>query len=287
MAFPAKPPTGIDVPGGNGWDSAPGLQRVPAPPPGGHRAPPMASQGNRPPQLEGRYPAANRLNQFQLPHGRWMPITVDRPTILWPIRATIAAAAPSPIASGAFYPIYYRPLAFLGTVPAQMRSADTDPVNASQVSVGAGVVYLPQPGLWYLFTGAPTAFTNTTDVTDLIMIDASDTGVAARYMAEPGCHRIPVNTTVTATAPDSVVLLANRNRTGLLIVNPTVGGNTARLGFGAAAVAGAGGTYPLFAPAAAGAVSQFSMFGPYVFKGDIHAVRDAALDAPLQVIEWE
>jgi hypothetical protein len=286
---PGKGIAGVDVNTSGGYDPAPSPIRVPAPPQPPARIP-VRDQGRRPPQLEGRYPDLIRLNQLTLLHGAWFPLRVDRPTILWPIRSTIAAVAAGgggstpgtnpagTIACGSYYPVFFRPENTFGNVPAQKISADTDAMNTSQVSNGAGVIYLNAPGQWWLFGSSPTA----TDSTLYEMIDASDSVVAARYLSEPGCHRISVNTQVTAGVASSVILLANRNRTAIQIYN--VAAFPAALGFGLVAVTTG---YLLQNPAAATPNSSLFMQGATCWKGDISAIRTGANDATLQVIEWE
>jgi hypothetical protein len=86
----------------------------------------------------------------------------------------------------------------------------------AQRSHGAGIVYLPQRGTWFVFYNG-TAGTQT----DWTQIDATDPLVAARYTGEQGAQfwvAGAVTAPITGTASIQLVD-ANRDRRGLIIQN--------------------------------------------------------------------
>lgn len=178
--------------------------------------------------------------------------------------------------SGAARVIYYAP----NRIP---QSTDD-----AQRSKGAGIVYLPNPGQWFL--RADRDSTAEAVVVSYLVIDAQDPAVAARYLAESGCHRIRTNSSVDVTNVSTTLLGENRNRTGLLLTCtlPAGGGTLSkvRLGFGGAASASAGveiGTTTL---------TQFAAFGEGVWKGSVTAIysdSQGAYATPqrVAVTEWE
>lgn len=187
------------------------------------------------------------------------------------------AASPTVYNSGSTRVIYYAP----NRIPSSLDDA--------QRSKGAGIVYLPNPGQWYIQAARDT--TAETVIVSYLVIDAQDPAVAARYLSESGCHRIRTNSSVDVTNASTQLLGENRNRTGLLLTLtlPAGGGtlNKVRLAFGTAAVASAG------VEVGASTVVQFAMFGEGVWKGSVSAIwsdTQAAYAATAQrvaVTEWE
>lgn len=187
------------------------------------------------------------------------------------------AASPTVYNSGSTRVIYYAP----NRIPSSLDDA--------QRSKGAGIVYLPNPGNWYIQAARDT--TAEAVIVSYLVIDAQDPAVAARYLSESGCHRIRTNSSVDVTNASTQLLGENRNRTGLLLTLtlPAGGGtlNKVRLAFGTAAVASAG------VEVGASTVVQFAMFGEGVWKGSVSAIwsdTQAAYVSTAQrvaVTEWE
>lgn len=186
------------------------------------------------------------------------------------------AASPTVYNSGSARVIYYAP----NRIPSSLDDA--------QRSKGAGIVYLPNPGQWYIQAARDT--TAETVIVSYLVIDAQDPAVAARYLSESGCHRIRTNSSVDVTNASTQLLGENRNRTGLLLTCtlPAGGGSLfkVRLAFGTAAVASVG------VEIGATTVVQFAMFGEGTWKGTVNAIysdSQGAYAAPqrVAVTEWE
>ena len=187
------------------------------------------------------------------------------------------AASPTVYNSGSTRVIYYAP----NRIPSSLDDA--------QRSKGAGIVYLPNPGQWYIQAARDT--TAETVIVSYLVIDAQDPAIAARYLSESGCHRIRTNSSVSVENTSIQLLGENRNRTGLLLTCtlPAGGGalSKVRLGFGAAAVASAG------VEIGATTVIQYSAFGDGTWKGSISAIWSDAQAAyastpqRVAVTEWE
>jgi hypothetical protein len=209
-----------------------------------------------------RYSPAIQLATSTVKGGEWTPFDAKFPLILWPIKCTDGAVT---FGGGSQYVQLYAPVA----IP----NDDT----VAQRSIGAGVVYLPAPGKWYVKNSGPS-----TSIVTFIVIDARDPAVAARYLSEGGNHRASVQTNVTVPLSGASVqlLAANRNRRGFVVYSFTASSQI-RLGYGQSAVAGVG--QKLFG---AGNTS-FSAFGDAVYKGDINAVSETAADASVAVVEYE
>ena len=186
------------------------------------------------------------------------------------------AASPTVYNSGSTRVIYYAP----NRIPVSLDDA--------QRSKGAGIVYLPNPGQWYIQAARDT--TAESVIVSYLVIDAQDPAVAARYLSESGCHRIRTNSSVDVTNSSTQLLGENRNRTGLLLTCtlPLGGGSLfkVRLGFGAAAVASAG------VEIGATTVIQYSAFGDGTWKGTVTAIYSDSQGAysaaqRVAVTEWE
>jgi hypothetical protein len=187
------------------------------------------------------------------------------------------AASPTVYNSGSTRVIYYAP----NRIPSSLDDA--------QRSKGAGIVYLPNPGQWYIQAARDT--TAETVIVSYLVIDAQDPAMAARYLSESGCHRIKTNASFGPIQTTSTQLLAeNRNRTGLLLTStagplgtPTIA--KLRLGFGAAAVNNVG------TEMGTSTTATFGMFGEACWKGSIAAVfsdtQTAGGSAYISVVEWE
>jgi hypothetical protein len=162
-------------------------------------------------------------------------------------------------------------------------------VDDAQRSKGSGVVYLPNPGTWYLRAATDTDGEWAT--VQYLVIDAQDPAIAARYLSESGTHRIKTNAYVGSIASTSVQLVAeNRNRTGLLITATT--GQTAspalaklRLGFGTTAVNNSG------TEIGTSTTATFAMFGDACWKGSVSAIfsdsNSGGTTGQVTVTEWE
>lgn len=187
------------------------------------------------------------------------------------------AASPTVYNSGSTRVIYYAP----NRIPSSLDDA--------QRSKGAGIVYLPNPGQWYIQAARDT--TAETVIVSYLVIDAQDPAIAARYLSESGCHRIKTNASFGPIQTTSTQLLAeNRNRTGLLLTSTAGPGGTPtiaklRLGFGAAAVNNVG------TEMGTSTTATFGMFGEACWKGSIAAVfsdtQTAGGSAYISVVEWE
>lgn len=242
-------------------------------------------KGSRPlvPRAEG-YDTQD-LNQIQFNARQWYNWTCDRPTILLPIVSSVVSVLSGQEVAGAQYEIYYAP----NRQPVKLPAAGTaeDAMLYAQVSRGCGVVYLPRAGRWSLYWNAP----NNSSKLRMLILDATNPSVAARYLFEEGIHQVSVNGTtgdgtITAcSAVDSVCLASNRLRKGFQITIDAAAGvaNFARLGFNAAANPGKGvklGT--------ANEPSTFGMSGENCFKGEIHIITGTGSvgDPTCSVVEW-
>jgi len=156
------------------------------------------------------------------------------------------------------------------------------PVTAdyTQRSKGAGIVYLPNPGTWYLQHARDN--TAETITTEYIVIDAQDPAVIARYLAESGCHRAKQTVVACSAGSNQQLLAENRNRTGFSI-NGTgaLTANTFNVAYGVAATSSTG--TPL------GTASSTSIYqvGEQVWKGSVNAWNTGAGSINVYVTEWE
>lgn len=162
-------------------------------------------------------------------------------------------------------------------------------LDAAQRSKGAGIVYMPNPGTWYLQAAQDS--TGEYVQVQYLLIDAQDPAIAARYLSESGTHRIRTNATVaTATGTTAQLIGENRNRTGLLItVISSASGTTPlqkhRLAFGVAAVNSVG------VEIGTSTTATFAMFGEGTWKGSVDAIVSDGQASPaagrVTVTEWE
>jgi hypothetical protein len=204
--------------------------------------------------------------------------------VVWPFSTTIVGGTGKPgigtYSTGAARVISFAP----GRIPTNQEDA--------QRSKGAGVCYLPNPGRWYLRANLDGDETSVT--INYLLIDAQDPAVAARYLSEPGCHRIRTNTTVAVTDSSTIIIGQNRNRTGLLLTATAGSGGTpsilqVRLSFGDTAVLDNGNWIGTSTNA------LLSMFGDACWKGSISGIYSdsntaAYPGAPgvyVSVLEWE
>ena len=172
-------------------------------PPGGEITPigpvsdgaiPGGGAGQFPRRFPAAFPGAGGqaeiVNRWPLPNAtKWYPISVDRPTILFP---TVVLDGP----------VYYHP-------QKNAQLADTDSFRSNTF----GIVYIPKAGTWFLKPG----FTPSAPIVFLV-IDASDPMIAWRYMQEPGANT-PTTTRVAVTDSAGDVVAANVFRQWVLIQN--------------------------------------------------------------------
>lgn len=217
------------------------------------------------------------LNAIRLYSRVWFNWTVRKPTLFVPIVSRVNVTGNAALA-GAQFEIYYAPNRTPGTLALLPETC----LQFSQVSRGCGVVFLPHAGKWSLFWNAPNSLSQGVDMS---IVDASDPGVAARYLFDSGIHQVSHNDSIVTTVADQIVLASNRNRKGFYIaMDTTTPGAATRLGFNTAALNNAGvkvgGASPL--------PSSYSMAGEHCFLGDIHAIRDASAgaDVTIIVVEW-
>lgn len=218
------------------------------------------------------------LNALQINARAWFNWEAKCPTIMLPLTSEVVTIEGGAALAGSQFEIYYAPNRTPIPLPAALTPEEA--MRFAEVSRGCGVVYLPKPGRWSIYWNAP----NNSSKLRMLLIDASDSAVAARYLFDDGIHQVSVNTTVTVTVADAIILPSNRLRKGFVIsqdgANVT---NPARLGFNAAAAAAAG-----VKVGTANQPSSFSMSGENCFKGNVHGIRDAAAvaDVTLSVVEW-
>lgn len=157
------------------------------------------------------------------------------------------------------------------------------PVSAdyTQRSKGAGIVYLPNPGTWYL----QHARDNTAEAitTEYIVIDAQDPAVIARYLAESGCHRVRTSLVACNGLSATQILGENRNRTGLLITFTGALQTSAyfNIAYGQTATSSVG--HPMTTAQSTG----FYQTGEQVWKGTVSAYNTQAGAQNIFVTEWE
>ena len=274
---PPLVPTG----GGNTGPVLPGAA-MPNFNPSGRGVPP----GITDPLVGARYAEAVDLNPAAFvttPTNGWHMIRCDRPMIVWPFSTTIEGGTGKPgigtYSTGAARVISFAP----NRIPSNVEDA--------QRSKGAGVCYLPNPGRWYLRANLDGDETKVT--INYLLIDAQDPAVAARYLSEPGCHRIRTNSTVNVTNASTILVGQNRNRTGLLLT-ATAGPLGApaiqqiRLAFGDTADAANGNWV------GTSTNGILSMFGDACWKGSVSGIYSGANAAAypaggvfMSVLEWE
>jgi len=206
-------------------------------------------------ELAGRYPRVQGLRIFktsrQSSQGAGFPqnsqkITIDRPTILYPLGATTGNSGANNVVASTIQNWVY-------AIPAERNDPgaghwDTTKYRAALISVNAGVLYLPNAGDYYIYYPDTAA-------EFFLVIDASDPVQAYRYLNEPGNHTFTIHANdrtvlyseaVTLTtkagvpgfletlAANSVGLGGNRNRKCAWIQN--TGTTNIRLGFGTSSV---------------------------------------------------
>jgi hypothetical protein len=230
-----------------------------------------------PPSVQGF--ETQSLNPIQLNARVWFQWECDRPTILLPVVSTVTAVQGGARLAGSQFPIYYVPNTQPALGTGATMATPEDAMQLAQVSKGCGIVYLPKRGRWNLYWDAANAASRC----NLLIIDASDPAVAARYLFEAGVHGVSVNTQVTVGVGSATILASNRLRKGFLISVTSAIANAARLGFNAAAVANSGAKI-----GTANQPSAFSMSGENCFMGDVTGIRDltAVADVDLAVTEW-
>ena len=140
------------------------------------------------------------LNRFAIRQAVWESIVVDRPTILWPL------VLPRGV-------IYYAPNKLTGSTPVSATTNLSE--SLPQHSTGCGIVYLPTPGVWWLYYDGATS----TPI-DCSRIDASDPGVASRYLSEPGCNDVNhFNLTGWIVGQSGTLVASNRLRKAIMVQN--------------------------------------------------------------------
>lgn len=208
------------------------------------------------PALQSRFGETYRANRFTLRVATVELLTVDRPTIIYPIGVPTAIL---------YYQARTRPAWSSAAVPGA--SAWDAPLK----SKGAGICYLATKGEWFVYYNGAAAL-------ECALIPAEDPGVAAKYLAETGSH--------TASTPAlghfdeltaSPVIAANRDRTALLIQNTSgSGGATIQVGLGALPTAG-------IAPAGTGIRlgnnASLLLSGDSLFKGAVYITAVTGWDA--------
>lgn len=227
-------------------------------------------QGFTNPLVRARYVEAQAVNPLELDPQKWTPWTVQVPTILAPVSAVrdliyfAPLRIPSPFTSLAGDALPGTPVS--GT-------SGTFPNFPSQRSFGRGIVYLPQPGTWYLYWRHDGS---TTAKLQMVAIDASDPGVLSRYMAEPGCHGCKRYTAApAATSAATLIGSANQDRTGLLIQN--TGSTRLSVALGEAGATGVGLSLT--------AGSTLSLSGTTLIKAEVNVFNEGA--SPGAVVAYE
>jgi hypothetical protein len=173
--------------------------------------------------------------------------------------------------SGSPRVIYYAP----NRIPAS--------TDYAQRSKGAGIVYLSNPGTWYLQHARDA--TSEAVTTEYVVVDAQDPAVIARYLAESGCHRVRSSqVSISSTGLNTALLSENRNRTALLIAPGDAALNNSRvqIAFGQTAT----GTNGLVIGTAVSA--NLYQSGETTWKGSVNASGLAGTyPLTVYVTEWE
>lgn len=238
----------------------------PSPPAGGGNLagfqsfPNDSPPGLRDPVLLGRFGQGIVANRQTLRGRTVLTVTVDRPSIVKPLGVALA-------------PIYYQthlrpPWTGLGTTAPS--AASTVPAFQGYRSSGNGICLLPTVGEWYLYYDVSSAA-----ALDILVIPAEDPSVAAKYLAEPGCHTA-VNTNLTGGASTVGTIAANADRKAFFLQNLTGGSTILRIGLGTAVDAAAAGTPPAGRGYALQNLGVFQLDGESCYKGSITLVADAA-----------
>lgn len=182
-----------------------------------------------------------------------------------------AAGTAQTFNSGSPRVIYYAP----NRIPAS--------TDYAQRSKGAGIIYLSNPGVWYIQHARDA--TSECVTTEYVAIDAQDPAVIARYLSESGCHRVKSSqVTISALGINTALLPENRNRTAFLIAPADTTLNNARvqLAFGQAAT----GTNGMVVGTAVSANAYQS--GETCWKGSVNGWGLATtFPMTVYVTEWE
>jgi len=232
--------------------------------PGGGGAPnplnalqnPVAGRGNpiTPELLVARQSGAVDLNPTYLQAQTWLAIRVDRPVLLIPrdtIQYVVQATTTTQNGDGL---IYYAP----SRQPTNLGTAGNGDV---QKSTRYGVCYLSNPGVWYVY------YNRAAQTLGMLVIDASDPNVAARYLSEAGIHGVRFQT-FPALAASTNIVAANRDRIAMTV--QSTGSAPVRISFVAPATTTSG--FRLVS--SVGAAITFS--GDTNYRGQLWGIEESA-----------
>lgn len=150
-----------------------------------------------PGQLIREGTASQQVGRKLLRFGVWEPITVDRPTILFPLMTNLQTEGPV---------IRYN----YGGIP--------DVEADSQVSERCGSCYLSNPGEWWILNKVAPGQSGFTF--EALTIDASMPEVAARFMRQAGVNRVDQDNFVIDDATVAVLVASpNRFRRAITLQN--------------------------------------------------------------------
>jgi len=223
---------------------------------------PSGPGGLTPNALAARYAKGKPLNVLTLPGQKWFPISIEVPTVLTPLY---------PLDYMLFFAPEYQARstsAFLGAAP------DSYTNKNFQVSVGPGNIYLPWPGMWQIYNPSGTDAT-------MLVVDATDPLVGVRYMSEPGCHAVTATrSNALSFAAQTVILGANRYRTGFIFQNDHATTSLRLTFMSDAAVGGAAPQGILVAP---GQIIQFG--GSNLIKQQVQVIAVGGVGGSYQCFE--
>ena len=253
---------------------------------------PFGSGPNTNPLIAATFAPSLKINRQGIQANTWTPINVDRPTIIWPIRAGLGSIQ------------YLRSSTGLTAAP-----TDTDAVlwNAGNIlfapwnlprvtttlpggtplydevlgSSGRGLCYLSGPGDWWLYSSAQVEF---------LQFDAANPVVASRFLGDPGFNGVAnyTNTAITAGGAGPVsggqILPANRYRTALLL-QQALSTPGIRIGFGVAPTSDGVSVFT-GTRIPAGVNNSILLTGSTCPRMEVYAVTESSAAGALSITEW-
>lgn len=219
---------------------------------------PMGGSVTTPELIRARYTKALVTNPFQLTGASadlsgWVKYSIDRPMVLVPITFPLTGV------------LYSHP----DRIP-QVQ------LNAYR-SIGPGILYLSHPGDWWLkYAGTGTI--------DVVLYDASDPAIAARFLQEPGTHYVTQTTSnVTSNITPTILLNRNTARRGILIQNLNADTSPMRIGLNNVVP-----TMTLGVRLSLQYGSSLTLTGDTLTKGAVLAVLESGAVPPgdVSVVEW-
>lgn len=223
-------------------------------------------------------------------NGATLAITVDRPSILWPLRQPLGYLRYS---SEKQSPITNESVPNLG-------GTIVVPIGNVQYSFGTGCCFLSNPGTWYVqyvSTALGAMLAADTATLECIVVDAFNGGVLTRVMNEGGCGVVglgsiggtPSVTDALVSAAGAVSNIADQNRYRRAMMLQLVNATSCRVGLGWDPVAVA--AIPNSASRGlrlGNASTAIVLQGDFCWRGDVRACTELTGGAATTIVvtEW-